>query len=897
MYDLLTMIRRSALAVLPAIERFIVYGPDPIDPEEAPGPLETVLPWPVRLLLVAGIWMVARIWYDALAAQQLAWALSYAGAIAVSLMASWWWRLAILNFVLGSAWLGLTFLPPPNRERHPGLWILQHLVEFANRQLSHIEALWLWTAVVLTWKPQVNFQLPGLMALYLLAPSIINGLAVALHGRRLRAAALARRRLDQNPPPDQKKRLEEKIAWADAQALRLSKTGGQLQAARRPLIYLATLLGLAILLLRTGDKQALNLVPLAFAIALGAGLRLARHRQRSKQVSAENPDVKEFRRAQRAFSRRADVGLGPVLVAIGLVALMVMSIQQRAKLDARERAALDGLAPAADACVPERGGPHGTDVQVRMFLLADSQFHELGGERFPGQMTLADALVPVALRPVELDVLSAAPLWRFSQQFKAMPDNQSKSLFWAHLGDLGDLACRGEVVRATEMLAAFPKAHLAGMAPGNHDMSFTGNFYWSPFWKDACPSGRLEKAGSMALVAGFAAAAVEQVGGTMTTVGAGSLRGGALVTVTPLGKVRHRGKDRGLAAIFVDTADGQGFDWGIAGMNGTFSAAQEKRLEALVRDLPARTEKTFPGQGALYRDPAWLVFAHHPVADMTAEAGDRLLRFVAWLDAVAAGRSSPQAPPEPRTLAIVTAHTHRAQTHRHCVGGRVVREIVIGSTIDPPQQAALLEVGPDGRGLLSLRLRTIPDVARAGFTCEGNEAGLKAATCRTIVAGLKADPACESLFEREDGLARDCGELETPTSVRQRVEAVASFRGAFSPAEIRTEQSGRVAKLLACVCRERSPKPGKGSARAASYCQLPSDVFRDEAYYPLVVERLKADDESVEELACLAWAASAVQDHKAAGMTFSEALRCAFDDASMPAAQASTESLEARACH
>lgn len=31
------------------------------------------------------------------------------------------------------------------------------------------------------------------------------------------------------------------------------------------------------------------------------------------------------------------------------------------------------------------------------------------------------------------------------------------------------------------------------MAPGNHNKAFTGNFFWSPYWDTACPSGRMEK--------------------------------------------------------------------------------------------------------------------------------------------------------------------------------------------------------------------------------------------------------------------------------------------------------------------------------------------------------------------------------------------------------------------
>jgi hypothetical protein len=81
-----------------------------------------------------------------------------------------------------------------------------------------------------------------------------------------------------------------------------------------------------------------------------------------------------------------------------------------------------------------------------MFLVSDSQMHELGGQRFPGQMELSDAFVPVALRPVELDVLSFATLDQFGRVFKQLDGHGD--LFWAHLGDFADLSCASELERA-----------------------------------------------------------------------------------------------------------------------------------------------------------------------------------------------------------------------------------------------------------------------------------------------------------------------------------------------------------------------------------------------------------------------------------------------------------------
>ena len=50
------------------------------------------------------------------------------------------------------------------------------------------------------------------------------------------------------------------------------------------------------------------------------------------------------------------------------------------------------------------------------------------------------------------------------------------------------------------------------------------------------------------------------------------------------------------------------------------------------------------------------------------------------------------------------------------------------------------------------------------------------------------------------------------------------------------------------------------------------------------------------ELACLAWAASAVQAHKAGGMEMTDALRCAFDDGTITAAKDYVAVLKSREC-
>src|SRR5438270_15151 len=142
----------DVVAVEPSFERALVDGPDPVDPEERPGPLETLLPWPMRLMIVGGLWLVGRVWYDTAPAQQLSWGLAYAGAIVVSIAVSFARLVLAINFVLGGLWWLLALFPVPSRDRNPLLWYLWQAVEFLNRQISHVEALWIWAALAVSWK-------------------------------------------------------------------------------------------------------------------------------------------------------------------------------------------------------------------------------------------------------------------------------------------------------------------------------------------------------------------------------------------------------------------------------------------------------------------------------------------------------------------------------------------------------------------------------------------------------------------------------------------------------------------------------------------------------------------------------------------------------------------------
>jgi hypothetical protein len=800
--------------------------------------------WGIVVLLAA----VGYYWHDSGLGQELSWFLAYSALVGMSLAASFSIGIFFINLVLAGLWIGLPYvLPLRPQEQAPGRWWLHARVTGANRLLGHIEALGVWTVLALSLTPQLQFQLPLLALVYLMGAAAIN--------------VLARRYLS---PPG------------------VVMSVPELRTARRPLIYGATVLGLVFLGLRPFDAQIIKLVPLMMAILLGGVFpRLVRHRraQRTEQ-SQEQVDFDDTQLAKRG----ADA-LGPGMVLAGLVATVVgLSAYGRHAIDQRARTKLDGSPPSVDSCAPEPGGPE--TATTRIFLVSDSQMHELGGERFPGQMELSDAFVPVALRPVELDMLSFATLDELGRVFQSL-DGPGKDLYWAHLGDFADLSCASELRRAQRSLEAMPSKRLAGIAPGNHDMSFTGNFFWGPFWTAACPGGRLEKLGSIDSIEAFAGARLApearlvRSGRRSSFLGFGA-RGGSLSTVTPLGTIDHRGKKRALVAVFLDSADGGAFDLGVAGLFGTLSRAQSDAIKANVSALV---------RDPRYADPIYVVFAHHPHAEMAPTSVGRLDELLGWLDSNPVRKGSSVS--EPRTLALITAHTHHAEAHRQCIDGHAVREIVVGATIDPPQQASLLELGPDGRGRASLRLRTIQAVGREGFTC-GKPPTIDASACRRMAAQIARAPECQVLVEEPDPPGLDCRTLEKNQTVGEKLAAIALARGSTTPEEIVGEQRKRGHRLLACLCR---------GGRCPSYDPADETILA-EARYQTILEEMVAkattpDDKRARqvELACFSWAAAAVQAHKAAGMNMREALRCAFDDETLPAAQETVATLEERPCH
>ena len=878
--------------------RLLATG-DRIEPDARDTWSEVLLPWPVRWALTLGIIAIAWSWGDAGVGQQLAWGLQIGALSVVGIVASSWWIVLAVDSFFAAAWI--PFDEPPKSR---GWQLVLHVVTFINRQLGHVAALLVWILVAFATSARLPLQLGGVAFVSFLAPDFLNGAA-------------------------------REFEWPFLSRDSRTKKSGGLLWRRRILIYIVTVVGLFALALRA-PSQLGRMLPLVGAFSGGLILRSIRYDRRRRRLIEEEKEGlatgfmstdgmsarrQKIRTVQVAAAQKFDP-IGPLLVMAAVGALVVWSRVERRKLDAELSSKFDGPMLPTDACAREPHAPLGADIAV--FLMADVQTHELGGERFPGQTELAEAFVSTASRPVALDMLSEAPMRRFAAMYKELSEQRTKKqlspMLWAHLGDLTDIACRGELRRVSNLLKQFDPASNAGISLGNHEMSFVGSFHWSPYWDTACATGRLEKEDVIDAIQGTTdpgkwsgeppkirlsdVARVERVSPSFL-----SPRGGALAMVRPLGVANHERRARGVIGVFLDSSDGHAFDWGMPGSIGAISATQLERVEQAV--LSVQKER----QGPYEADPAYVVFSHFPFGALAGPSQKRLAKFITQLD-----RRNAAPTAEPRVLALVTAHTHAASAHRHCIGSRVLREIVMGSTTDPPQQAGLLEIGADARGRLGLAIRTIQSVARPGVTCsaaqpKGQFAPLAAAKCRRIAAELAAAPECHGLLGTGPDAAppRDCQELEATKGLGEELAELRTYRGPSQAAERKRLEQITAEQLLTCVCRQGDCKPVKQPLSIA-------DATKEEAYLAVLApmfgvrsasakprgdtvpaSQTKSDvsqgRDPEDELTCLAWAASTCQAHKSAGMTMGEALRCAYDDPTLPAERISTATLEDVTCY
>ncbi|MGC4091214.1 MAG: hypothetical protein QM756_25720 [Polyangiaceae bacterium] len=811
--------------------------------------LEVLLPWPVRWAAVGGLIWATSMWQGTGVGQQLSWGLQVGAFCLVAIIATFWALILGVDVALAVAW----FIPFAAPEDAPRRWPVLHVITFVNRQIEHIKALLIWTLVAFTHAASLTFQLGLTSAVFLLAPPLLNGLA----------------------------RLELRLLGNDG----TDKASGGLYWRRRVLIYIATLVGLATLAFSApGQLRQLSLLLIAFAV--GVLLRVVRHLWwRPRQVEHDQREgqigklsAREKFRVQQAQAAQHSDSWGSGLVLLGVSAVVALSWWQRQALAAELAKPSDGTPVPVNACSVDPDPPSNADIAL--FLLADTQTHELSGERFPGQTELATVFARTATRPVVLDMLSSAPVRQFQGVYRALVEQRRASglsaPLWGHLGDMADLGCAGELERMLKLLEPFQQlGPLAGIAIGNHETAFEGSFHWSPYWDSTCRSQRMLPSQATEMVRS-AIAGRPPAGRQLVSLAPSFFNpaGALLASVVPLGVSRHKRQERGIIGIFLHTTDGRALDWGNPGSYGSVSREQIEAVEQAVAEVRKKAGEAYAQR------PAYVMFSHVPLGALAGDSQARVHALLQRLDE----KQAPGA--EPRVLAWLSAHTHVASSHQHCVGGSYLREVVIGSTVDPPQQSALVQIGPNQGDRLSLSVRTLTSVARPVLSCGGDASTLSAATCRSKARELRAKPECAPLLAPEvhGTPPRDCQDLEHAGSLSTRLSAIRTYQGPRDAKERRRLEEGQARALLECICHDDAT------------CKPSATPLADESYLKILQQKLDEPSRQA-ELVCLAWAAGAMQAHKDNDMTMSEAMRCAFDDPTLPAERVSVARLEATTCY
>jgi hypothetical protein len=113
------------------------------------------------------------------------------------------------------------------------------------------------------------------------------------------------------------------------------------------------------------------------------------------------------------------------------------------------------------------GEPPSEVISTRVVLIADNQLHNLYADPVPIMRSgLADKVVEVAIRPVQLDLYAPEVL-------ALVTENEGRLQSIIHLGDACDFSCTGEFVRFFAIMRHVKRGWI--MTPGNHDGYFWGN--------------------------------------------------------------------------------------------------------------------------------------------------------------------------------------------------------------------------------------------------------------------------------------------------------------------------------------------------------------------------------------------------------------------------------------
>ena len=474
------------------------------------------------------------------------------------------------------------------------------------------------------------------------------------------------------------------------------------------------------------------------------------------------------------------------------------------------------------------------DAEVAIFLVSDNQFRALHGDTI-AHAPLVSALVSVALRPVELDLLSVAAIDHFARVYRDIQgytkaNMPNLELRWAHLGDFGDLACRSELARLDGRAACFGHDTMAGLAPGNHDSHFTGNFGWHPDWSNlrACRGdGPVTHSDDLVPLLHRALRPCAPIIDRSPEEGDFFASAADLGTVGPTPVI----------GLFVDTSDFAGFSFGAAGVQGEITRAQKLWLIEAMGDTSLV-----------------LLFMHHPYEELSTVGQSRI-------DDIAQVAGN-------RLLAIVAGHTHQSQYRLPVIADRSVPEFIVGSTTDPPQEAALLTIRKGTRGATArLRFQTIPAVARTDQGCQ--PPAITAATCESILDEIERFCECRPLFPSVEGTC----EHPNPTSQGDVVTAD------LDPLEAQQRRvDNRARALFDCTERVAGDAVEHWTSRFVDPPTRERDPYR--GFRDDCSDRGDPSNSTRrhEELVCLGWVASILQGlEEREGWTFERARRVAFE--------------------
>ena len=615
---------------------------------------------------------------------------------------------------------------------------------------------------------------------------------------------------------------------------------GELVYLQHVFFPLVTSIGFIVLCLQSAETLGLRelarcVVVLVAAHSGFAALWLVLSLRRRGKGKMEEDEAQRRAMFRRKVADRSPWEGPAVLVGLAVFAVLPFLSTAQASIVAK-RALVDrrGWEDPTLAC------PKIDDLakaEVAIFLVSDNQFRALNGHTIAHSPQIAE-LVSVAVRPVELDLLSVAALDHFGRMYRELLDRKRDDAWdqldvrWAHLGDFGDLACHSELARLRGRIACFDEHSLAGIVPGNHDAYFTGNFGWHPDWSSeaACPDGGPMSRSAAPTVSNVFADAVAP----SSAVLASSRSSAFFASVADLGKVG----ERPVVGVFFDTSDFAGSSAGAAGVQGEISSEQmDWVMEALA-----------PIAG----DPLVVFFLHHPLDDMSTLGRWRIEEVADTIDR--------------RLIAIVSGHTHQSQHRTPMLGERVVDEFIVGSTTDPPQEAAMLALSVESEDLIRMAFQTVPSVARFGED-NGVESAILGAECKQVIEALQDECECRPLFHPKEAPG-DC--VTTP---------LVDAGDAADPLErSRIEMGNRARALFDCTERIAGPH-GHTTRWTERFVDPPTkDVDPYRAFQDECATDELASEVRHTELVCLSWIASTLQGRdRSEGWTFAEASEVAFE--------------------